>query len=259
MRPLNLRCIILVLCLVKSLECHVVTGVKGLSKTFVRKRWFQAPKDVYALRDVTVDFADGITAFCGSSGSGKSTLAKVVHGQYPIEDYQGNVVVVDETVLKIPTAYLDPFFYLTYDATKTVGNYLKNDDTQSVIYKEIYSLFEVPVATVINNLFESQRKFFEILLLFSRMGGLETDDSGLLILDEYLDKDMSSVRSVFFSKIRQLCNMENIKFQVIIVTHSNAVCNSCDTVIALKNGFVYSYGPPNKIMKFLPAEFVLLS
>jgi ABC-type glutathione transport system ATPase component len=252
------RCILTALCLVKSLECHVVRGVKALSVNFVRKGWFQTPKEIYALRDVTVDFAKGITAFCGSSGSGKSTLAKVVHGQYPRDEYVGNVAVIDDTISKIPSVYLDPFFYLTYDTTKTVGHYLKNDDTQSVIYKEMYSLFDVPVASVINNLFESQRKFFEILLLFRRMGGLEADDSGLLILDEYLDKDMSSVRSVFFSKIRQLCTKENIKFQVIIVTHSNAVCNSCDRVIALKNGIVYSDGAPEKIMKFLPAEFVLL-
>jgi ABC-type multidrug transport system ATPase subunit len=258
MLPFLLRFIIIALSLIKSLECHVVTGVKALSKVFIRKGWFQAPKEVYALRDVTVDFAEGITAFCGSSGSGKSTLAKVVHGLFPREDYEGNVAVVDETILKAPTVYLDPFFYLTYDTTKTVGHYLKNHDAQSIIYKEMYSLFDVPVASVINNLFESQRKFFEILLLFSRLGGLETDDSGLLILDEYLDKDMSSVRSVFFSKIRQLCTMDNIKFQVIIVTHSNAVCSSCDRVIALKNGIVYSYGTPEKIMKYLPAEFVLL-
>jgi ABC-type glutathione transport system ATPase component len=258
MRPFIFRCIIIALCLLKSLECHVVTGVKAVSKTFIRKGWFQAPKEIYALRDVTVDFAEGITAFCGSSGSGKSTLAKVIHGQFPKGEYKGNVAVTDEAILKIPTVYLDPFFYLTYDTTKTVGHYLKNDDTQSIIYREIYSLFDVPLTSVISNLFESQRKFFEILLLFNRMGGLETDDSGLLILDEYIDKDMSSVRSVFFSKIRQLCAMENIKFQVIIVTHSNAVCNSCDKVIALKNGIVYSYGAPEKIMKFLPAEFVLL-
>jgi ABC-type glutathione transport system ATPase component len=258
MRPFIFRCIIIALCLLKSLECHVVTGVKAVSKSFIRKGWFQAPKEIYALRDVTVDFAEGITAFCGSSGSGKSTLAKVIHGQFPKGEYKGNVAVIDEAILKIPTVYLDPFFYLTYDTTKTVGHYLKNDDTQSIIYREIYALFDVPLTSVISNLFESQRKFFEILLLFNRMGGLETDDSGLLILDEYIDKDMSSVRSVFFSKIRQLCAMENIKFQVIIVTHSNAVCNSCDKVIALKNGIVYSYGAPEKIMKFLPAEFVLL-
>ena len=258
MLTLILRCLIVALGLVKSFECHVVTGVKALSKTFVSKRWFQSPKVVYALREVTVDFAEGITALCGSSGSGKSTLAKVIHGQYPKEDYQGSVSVVDEAILKIPTMYLDPFFYLTYDTSKTVGQYLKIHDAQSVIYKEVYSLFDIPLESVISNLFESQRKFFEVLLLFSRMGGLETDDSGLLILDEYLDKDMSSVRSVFFSKIRQLCMMENIKFQVIIVTHSNAVCCSCDRVVALKNGIVYSDGAPEKIMKFLPAEFVLL-
>lgn len=253
--------ITLILCKETS-TCKVVSGVKSVSKAFSKDRWFQPPKRIVALNDVTVDFADGITAFCGSSGSGKSTLAKVVHGLYDRKDYVGDIVVSGDSLQPIPTVYLDPFAYLTYDSTKSVGHYLKTGDiaipNDCLFHQKVFKIFDIASDTVINNLLESQRMFFEVTLLLSRLQERRDQTSGLLILDEYLDKVVPSVRTVFMSKIRELIKNEEMSFQVIIVTHSKAVCSLCDTVIALKNGMVYSEGAPGKVMKYLPAEFVLL-
>ena len=239
---------------------HIVKGVKSVSILFTSQRWLQPAKKKYALQDVTADFSSEITAFCGPSGSGKSTLAKLIHGQFLEEDYEG---IVDSTglVSNIPTVYLDPLFYLTYDSSRTVGHYLMVGilaEEKSVLFRNLQTSFDVPNEKVINNLLESQKKFFEILLCFSRIDALPNDSRGLLILDEYLDRDMPSVRTIFFQKIRELFNNTNITFQVIIISHSKGVCNCCDAVVALKNGFVYSNGSPHKVMKYLPPEFVIL-
>lgn len=252
--------IVLAIVFTHKAKGHIVTGVKSVSILFTTRRWLQSPKTKYALQDVTADLASDITAFCGSSGSGKSTLAKLIHGQFSADDYEGSIIL-DSSVSMIPTVYVDPLFYLTYDSTKTVGHYFKPDimtSEKSVFFLNLRATFNIPEEKVINNLLESQRKFFEILLSFSRMKGAKTDSQGLLILDEYLDKDMSSVRLIFFKKLRELFENKSISFQVIIISHSKAVCNYCDSVIALKNGFVYSYGNPDKIMKNLPPDFVVL-
>lgn len=254
--------VIITIILCKEISSKVVTGVKSVSKVFVKDRWFQPPKRIVALNDVTVDFADGITAFCGSSGSGKSTLAKVVHGLYDRKDFVGDIVVSKDSPQPIPIVYLDPFAYLTYDSTKSVGHYLKTGDitmpNDCLFHQKVFESFDIAGDKVINNLLESQRMFFEVTLLFSRLQERSDQTSGLLILDEYLDKVVPSVRNVFMSKIKELIKNEELSFQVIIVTHSKAVCSLCDTVIALKNGMVYSEGVPGKVMKYLPAEFVLL-
>lgn len=264
----KLSCCLLLIVIITLILCKetstskVVSGVKSVSIVFSKDRWFQPPKRIVALNDVTVDFADGITAFCGSSGSGKSTLAKVVHGLYDRKDFVGDIVISEDSLQPTPTVYLDPFAYLTYDSTKSVGYYIKTGDVamqnDCLFHEKIYNSFGVAGDTVINNLLESQRMFFEVTLLFSRLQERRDQTSGLLILDEYLDKVVPSVRNVFMTKIRELVNNEEMSFQVIIVTHSKAVCNICDTVIALKNGMVYSEGVPGKVMKYLPAEFVLL-
>ena len=254
--------LLLHLTLYVRVHCIVVLGAKAVCKSFCQKRWFAAPEIKKALVDIDVDFAPGITALCGSSGSGKSTFAKILHGRFPREEYTGEVIRNDGKASKINSVYLDPFFYLTYDSTKTVEYYLKSHTTAApvgtILYQTINTLFQIPPSSVINSLLESQKKLFEVQLLFDRLGGNSTDVAGLLILDEYLDKDMTAVRTLFFSKIRELCDNTQVNFQVIIVTHSKTVCKCCDSVIAMKNGFVYCTGTPDKVMKHLPAEFVLL-
>ena len=258
----------IILSLTLDINSRVVSGVKRVSISFQKSGWFQPSRTKFALQDVTVDFAEGITAFCGSSGSGKSTLAKIIYGEYAREVYEGDIItdVLESEPQKLPTVYLDPFCYLTYDSTKSVGHYLKSEIMQqdrSILLEKLLTFFDLPEEKVINSLLESQKKFFEILLLFSRLkynqNNNQNNHRGLLILDEYLDKDMTSVRTTFFKSMRELCNSKDvIDFQVIIVSHSKSVCDSCDKVIALKNGFVYSSGAPASVMKYLPPDFVLL-
>jgi ABC-type glutathione transport system ATPase component len=81
----------------------------------------------------------------------------------------------------------------------------------------------------------------------------------LLILDEYCDKDVSSVQTAFLQSLRKLCKLDPAAFgQVIIITHSRRVIRMCDTAIIMKNGQIYANGRPEKVLKDLPSNMVVL-
>lgn len=277
----------------------IIKSVKDISISFKQRgwRWFgsQTSTSPAALRNVTADFS-GITALCGTSKSGKSTLGKILAGQYNRDEWQGDIIYAvngNSESRRYPTVYIDLLYYLSYDSTKPVSHYLTgltslnnislnnfnhNDTKTSDLLLEIMqNIFTVPLDSMINNLLESQKKYFEILLAFTLIKRNTDNDSdknnnsgnnnnknnkylngGLLILDEYLDKDMTSVRDTFFTSLRQLCNHPAIAFQVIIITHSKKVVSYCDTVVVLQNGVKYTEGQPDRVMKYLPPTFVIL-
>jgi Fe-S cluster assembly ATPase SufC len=122
-------------------------------------------------------------------------------------------------------------------------------------------VFKIPEHSTINYLLETEKKFFEILLSIYRSEIKENEScmGAFIVFDEYLDKDMTAVKDTFFRKLKELCTHPNIDIQVLIVTHSKSVCHYCDSVIVLQQGTFYRQGLPEKIIKNLPSEFVLLS
>lgn len=230
-----------------------------MTKTFTKKSLFPGllqPAVTIALRNVTASFPQGITALCGPSGSGKSTLSKIIAGQFGCDE--GGIVssIADQSTCC--TVYLDPLFYLSYDASKIVASHLSNNDDDTAL-DYLRSVFAIPEDRTVNALLESQRRLFEVLLALTR-GGYDSEKSALVILDEYLDKDMSSVRELFFNKLRELCtqSQQKVKFQVLIVTHSKAVASSCDHIVVLTKGVVYNQGEVGRVMKYLPSEYIVL-
>ena len=212
------------------------------------------PSVTIALRNVTASFPPGITALCGPSGSGKSTLSKIIAGQFGCDE--GSIVSAVADASTCCTVYLDPLFYLGYDGSKTVTSYLNEcKDDPAVAY--LRNVFAIPEDGTVNGLLESQRRLFEVMLALTR-SGYNNEKSAVVILDEYLDKDMSSVRSLFFNKLRQLCTQQVIKFQVLIVTHSKAVASECDHIVVLNKGVIYNQGEVGRVMKYLPKEYIVL-
>jgi ABC-type dipeptide/oligopeptide/nickel transport system ATPase subunit len=254
---------------------YSLSGTHGIYKSFQKTSWLKKT-EVIALKNVTAVFPVGITALCGPSGSGKSTLSKIITGQYPPD--KGELRQVGNGHLF--TVYIDPLYYLSYDASKKVGSFFEPgiDSYNEAAFQSVSNILSIPSEKTVNSLLESQRKSFEILLAFYRAGFFNTGNTneliegdkgagcivggprgGVLVVDEYLDKDLTSVREQIFQKLRDLCKLSaEVQFQVIVVTHSKAVCKLCDSVVVIRNGVVYNQGPSEKVMKHLPAEYVVL-
>ena len=157
-------------------------------------------------------------------------------------------------------AYLDHLFCQTYDQNLTIeqlfhrlyNKYSKEFEVNSS-YNDLMAITRLPLNEKISNLLESQRKVFELFyaILQAEMNQLNICNSTsiimsyIVILDEYLDKDVASVRSNFYRIIKMLSNHPKFQLQVIIITHSKAVfSNYCDRVIVLKDGNKYFEGNP---------------
>jgi len=170
-------------------------------------------------------------------------------------------------------AYLDHLTCQTYDQNLTVeqlfhrlySKYSKEFEVNGS-YNDLMSIVQLPLNEKISNLLESQRKIFELFyaILHAEMNQLLDANSNtsitksyIVILDEYLDKDVASVRSNFYRIIKMLSNHPKFQLQVIIITHSKAVFNNfCDRVIVLKDGNKYFEGNPKSAT--LPNQLQLL-
>mmetsp|Transcript_15319 Transcript_15319/g.20993 ORF Transcript_15319/g.20993 Transcript_15319/m.20993 type:complete len:121 (+) Transcript_15319:474-836(+) len=106
---------------------------------------------------------------------------------------------------------------------------------------------QIPLTEYIENLLESQRKSFEILLCIFRQR-IDNDIPSFLVLDEYLDKDIPVVRDKIYKNLLILCMHSDLQLQVIVITHSKSTCLNCsDKAIVLHNGKVFDSGEPKKV------------
>lgn len=222
----------------------------------------------YALNNISLTLDDGaVYSIVGPSGSGKSTLAKCLVGK---EKYDYGEIHNNGKI--IVSAYLDHLFSQTYDESLTINqsfqllNKYSKDYENISSYKDLMSIIELPLNEQISNLLESQRKIFELFyaILQSEIAQLtaisnnkNSINSYIVILDEYIDKDVASVRSNFFRVLKLLSNHSKFQLQVIIITHSKAVFhNFSDKVIVLNNGKLYFQGNPKNA--FLPNQLQML-
>ena len=117
-------------------------------------------------------------------------------------------------------------------------------------------LLHIPLSEYVENLLESQRKSFEILLsIFSKRN--DNNVPSFLVLDEYLDKDIPVVRDKVHKNLLIMCNHPDLLLQVIIITHSKSTCLCCsDKAIVLHNGKVFDSGEPKKVS--VPQQLIWL-
>eukprot|EP01041_Mallomonas_annulata_P004329 gene4329-8617_t len=232
-----------------------VFGVNNLSKSFIkRENWLKPPTTFWALRNVSLKFEHKITAFVGPSGSGKSTLAKIIAGR---EDATEGTIIPNQnkTTLQSSCGYLDPLFYMQYDLSRTANQILiPTSDENKLMLHHVMEILQIPLTLPITSLLESQRRSFEILLAISQ---IPNPNPPILILDEYLDKDLSVVRTRINKILHELCNHPEINLQVFLITHSRSVMREvADHTVVLKKGDVFAVGHPQKIT--LPAQLLML-
>ena len=154
---------------------------------------------------------------------------------------------------------VDQLFYRLYN------KYSKEYELNSS-YNDLMTIIQLPLNEKVSSLLESQRKIFELFyaIIQSEINQLlatnyntSTMKSYIAILDEYLDKDVASVRSNFYRIIKILSNHPKFQLQVIIITHSKAIfSNYCDRVIVLKDGNKYFEGNPKNAS--LPIQLQML-
>lgn len=209
-----------------------VTAVRDLRKDFIRRPPLPLPflreTRVRALSSVSLDFSAPVVTLIGTSGSGKSTLAKLICG---LETPTSGSI---ERRCGGRGAYIDPLFYLSYDTSRTTSEVLGRQPTSAAVLR-LSDQLSIPDIRV-DSLLTSERRSFEVLLAVSRTSDLSPP---LLMLDEYLDKDLSGTLRLFRETLR-LLHVET-GLQTFVVTHSRSVVGVFnDDVIALSGGRVFS-------------------
>jgi ABC-type glutathione transport system ATPase component len=82
----------------------------------------------------------------------------------------------------------------------------------------------------------------------------------LVILDEYCDKDVTAVTSVFLRGLKTLCSAlgDGSPGQIFVITHSKKVASMCDNLVVLKDGRLWSQGSPSRVLQNLPSNMIVL-
>jgi peptide/nickel transport system ATP-binding protein len=263
--------VLLVVMLLKGIDSYSISSVSDLNKVFMKKAWFSSPVESYALESISASFNEQINTFIGSSGSGKSTLAKCLVGMQPISSGK---IVFHPSSAKVVFAYLDPLFYLSYDEDKLVREILaielasfQQRYPSADLAQTILSLLEQPQSNLLDMkpraMLTTQRKSFEIILSLLRCQQCSSHPQAsstfseqslraILVLDEYLDKEMTSVHVKIKAFLQSL--LTSIDLQVFIVTHAKAVWQTySDHTIVLHHGRVYDQGTIDRVQ--LPSSF----
>jgi len=247
---------------------HAIFGVKDLCKIYQPKiSFFNNKSTKYALKGLTLTYDPQITTFIGSSGCGKSTLVKISVGMESLTSGTVNYTPEVNNQHKhhhIKYSYMDPLFYLSYNEHENIADIFQNEGnklgTTVVLPQYIIDaldMFGIKTIEAPNKMKISQKKIFEILLALLR---LECDEkyspsmSPVLVLDEYLDKELSYIHLKIQPLLKWLCVHPLINLQVLIVTHSSHVWNIySDKTIVLNNGQLYDQGLVGKVT--LPYNF----
>ena len=172
-------------------------------------------------------------------------MAKVISGA--LSPTSGRVL----NTTAIQSVILDHLFRQSYDSSQSLNSLLKRSHNRTPscisLYEECIDAFRIPSNERIDSLLESQRKSVELLLsIFSPR--YDTELPFFLVLDEYFDKDILSVREKIYKNIQLLCYHPVIRLQAVVITHSKSTCIHCsDSALVLHNGRVFSSGPPQRI------------
>lgn len=224
-----------------------------------------------ALNGLTVTFPQGnIIGIIGPSSCGKSTLGNLILGE---ERPTSGIIEYSNDVLIIPTK-VNNLVKLTYDESKAVNEYLFTNLYPPELVQNLRSLLSnnsIDEDRRINQLLQSERIIFDILhaslmsyrkvISSSKRPMSSQAVSFLLVLDEFLDKEVSSVqRKVcqFLSHLQSIStNCHSLNFQSIIITHSLYVAkNCCDYLISMENGRLLDKGKRDEFSSIRKSSFI---
>lgn len=207
--------------------------LKNINKSF---------ENVNVLKNVNVEFKNGMNFILGPSGSGKSTLLKIISGMD--KDYQGEVFYKNHSIKEFNKEKMNEYYY------NSVGfiwqnfqliNHLSVEDNVRIVL-ELSDLNEVEKSSKVKNIL--RRLGIEKLAKssVSKLSGGQKQrvaiaralvkDPDIIIADEptgALDKKASSIIIEILRKVAK----ERI---VIVVTHDKTLIDNQSNVFMLKDG-----------------------
>lgn len=169
-----------------------------------------------------------------------------------IENNGGEIYYRNNT-LQSSVNYINQHYYLTYNNKDTINNIILSSNTYknhscyslltNLMHKQIDSnSLSIPI----QNLLVSHRITFEIILAILRITSLPPY---VIVLDEYLDKELLSVRNKVIYNLKELCLDTIMQLQIFVITHSKSVLlDNTDYAVVLYKGRIYDKGV-SKIVK----------
>lgn len=255
-----------------GIDSHVISLVRNLDKIFVKKSLFSSSSKLIALDSISLRFQpQQINTIIGSSGSGKSTLAKCLIGMEPISS--GEIVFADAVCPVF--SYMDALFYMSYN---------DNDDAKHILDVEADKLIHrIPASDTSDfarrimlllgtnefitlkprDMLTTQRKSFEMILALLRCKSCVSSTSSsmnpsihpILVLDEYLDKELMPIHIKLKPFLEMLITM--LKLQIFIITHSKTVwLNYSDHTVVMHRGRVYDEGKADTVSLPSSLQFI---
>ena len=208
----------------------------------VSYRYSDAPKDVYVFKDLSYEFESGkMYAIRGKSGSGKTTLLSLISGLE--KKYEGKIYFGDKDLSKVN---LDKYrnsdigivfqsYNLLPHLTASENIILSMDINGIKGIKKKDKALELLKSVGLGKKHESRR-------VLKLSGGEQqrvaiarslSYDPKVLIADEPTGNLDGETEAEILKIFSDLAHKENKC--VIIVTHSEEVCDACDKVYALKS------------------------
>jgi Fe-S cluster assembly ATP-binding protein len=215
---------------------------------------YEADNKVGILKDINLVFNDRFTAITGPNGGGKSSLAKVIAGIY--KPSSGRIILDGEDItdLTITERAKKGVSYAFQQPVRfkglTVRDLLKLASGKEQSLNEACDLLsEVGLCArdyvdreVNDSLSGGELKRIEIAMILARGTKLSIFDEPEAGIDLWS----------FHNLIKVFENMyEQIKGNILIITHQERILNIADSVVVLRNGEVVKNGPREEVLPAL--------
>jgi peptide/nickel transport system ATP-binding protein len=237
-----------------------ILETRGLSKTYVERRWFGARREVRAVEDVNLVVRKGRTlGIVGESGSGKSTVARCIVRL--IEPSGGEIYLGSSDISRLRAAQLRPLRsriqivfqdpYRSLNPRRSVGEAIIEGPlnfglSRKAAYERAARLMELvrmdPAALgrYPHQFSGGQRQ----RICIARALALEPE---LLIADEAVSALDVSVQAQVLALLEEI--RRRLELAMVFITHDLRVAAQvCDEVAVMRQGRVVESGPAAEVL-----------
>ena len=193
---------------------------------------------MHALKDINFSVKKGeVVVILGPSGCGKSTLIKILMGMY-VDEYQGNIIWNDTEMRNLDMDYIrEHVISVTEQEPTLIADTIYNN---IALYRKLdVKCIQRAVDCFGDSILKRDSWDLQINEKSSNISGGEkqkiaiirqvVQDGQVMIFDEPTSAMDESGKKQFLQLIDQIKNHKII----IIVSHDNAILNTCDEILIL--------------------------